>query len=273
MIPAPFEYVRAGSVEEALALLQEHGDEAKLLAGGHSLLPMIKLHLAMPAVLIDLGRIADLDYVRLDGDTVAIGAMATHAAVAGSDVVAEHAPLLAHAAQQVGDPQVRHRGTFGGSLAHADPAADMPLAALTVGATMVAQGPSGRREIAAEDFFTGFFSTALGEDELLVEIRVPSLAGHGWGYEKFTRRGNDWAIVGAATVARRVALANMGPAALRATVTEQALAGGGSIEDAAAHAADGTEPVNDLHADQEYRRHLARVLTARALHTAAGATR
>ena len=268
MIPAPFEYVRAGSVGEAIAALGEHGAagrEVKLLAGGHSLLPMMKLRMARPEVLIDLGELAELRYVRTDDDVLAIGALSTHAQLAGSEPVRADAALLAHAAAQVGDPQVRHRGTIGGSLAHADPAADLPMAMLAAGATMVLQGADGRRELAAEDFFTGYFETALGAVELLVEVRVPRRPGVGWGYEKFVRRANDWAIVGVATVAGRIALANMGPTPLRARAAEAALADGASIEDAATLAAEGTEPVTDLHADPEYRRHLARVLTRRAL--------
>ncbi len=269
MIPPVFELVRPTSVEEALALMAEHGDEAKLLAGGHSLLPMMKLHLAMPTVVIDLTRIPDLAGVHLDGDHVVVGALTRHHDVATSPDVRAELPLLAHAAGQVGDPQVRHRGTIGGSLAHADPAADLPLAALVLDAVLVAQGPGGRREITAGEFFTGYFATALAEDEILVEIRLPRLAGVGWGYEKFTRRANDWAIVGAAAVAGRVALANMGPAPMRAVATERALAGGASIAEAAELAAEGTDPVTDLHADPEYRHHLARVLVRRALETAA----
>jgi aerobic carbon-monoxide dehydrogenase medium subunit len=264
MIPAPFEYVRAASVDEAIAALAAHED-AKLLAGGHSLLPMMKLRMARPEVLVDIGALAELRRIRTDGDVLAIGALSTHAALAGSELVRADAPLLAHAAAQVGDPQVRHRGTIGGSLAHADPAADLPMAVLAAGATMVLQGADGRREVAAEEFFTGYFETALAADEVLVEVRVRRRPGIGWGYEKFVRRANDWAIVGVATLAGRIALANMGPTPLRASSAEAALADGASIEDAAALAADGTEPVSDLHADPEYRRHLARVLTRRAL--------
>jgi carbon-monoxide dehydrogenase medium subunit len=272
MIPAPFERVVPSSVDEALALLAEHGDEAKVLAGGHSLLPMMKLHLAMPAVLVDLGRIPGLAYVRADGDQLAIGALTRHAAVAADDLVSAEAPLLAHSAGLVGDPQIRHRGTIGGSLAHADPAADLPMAALALDATLVVQGPGGRREVAATEFFRGYFETAVGPDELLVEVRVPRLPGIGWGYEKFTRRANDWAIVGVATVAGRVALGNMGATPLRAAATEAALAEGASVPEAAALADRDTAPVADLHADADYRRHLARVLTERALRIAAAAT-
>ena len=270
MIPAEFTYRRATSVADALALLAEHGDEAKLLAGGHSLLPMMKMRLATPTVLVDVARIDALHGVRVQDGALVIGAATTHAEVATSAEVREHSPLLAHAAGLVGDPQVRNRGTIGGSLAHADPAADVPLACLTVDATAVIEGHDGPREVGLGEFFTGYFSTVLGEDEILTAIRVPSAAGVGWGYEKFTRRANDWAVVGVATVAGRVGLANMAPSVMRAGATEAALADGASVEEAAALAADGTDPVTDLAADVEYRRHLARVLTGRALTTAAG---
>jgi carbon-monoxide dehydrogenase medium subunit len=185
--------------------------------------------------------------------------------VATSDLVRAEAPLLAHAAGLVGDPQIRHRGTIGGSLAHADPAADMPMALLALGGSVTVQGPAGTRRVAADDFFLGYFETAAGPDELVTEVRIPRATGQPWGYEKFVRRANDWAIVGAATAGGRIALANMGPVPLRAHAAEQALAGGASADDAAALAADGTEPGEDMHADSEYRRHLARVLTRRAL--------
>lgn len=268
MIPAPFDYVRAHSVEQALDLLTEHGDDAKLLAGGHSLLPMMKLRLARPTVLIDLTPITELNYVRMDGDVVAVGALTTHARLESSEILRSELPLVAHSASMVGDPQVRHRGTIGGSLTHADPAADLPMTVLAAGATLVVHGPEGRRDVDADDFFSGFFTTALAPDEILVEIRLPRRPGAPWGYEKFVSRSNDWAIVGTATVGGRVALANMGPAPLRATSTEHALGAGASVEQAAALAADDTEPVSDLHADPAYRRHLARVLVARALRAA-----
>lgn len=274
MIPPQFDYVRATSVEHALSLLAEHGDDAKLLAGGHSLLPMMKIRLANPAVLIDIARIPDLSYVRDEGGTLAIGALTKHAVVASDPVVAANAPLLAHSAGQVGDPQIRNRGTIGGSLVHGDPAADLPMAAVALGVTLVVAGPGGRREVAVDDFFEGYFQTAVGEDELLVEIRVPSRPGVGWGYEKFVRRANDWAIVGVAAVGSgaeaQVALGNMGPKALRAAGVEQALAAGASIAEAAQRADEGTEPQADMHADAEFRRHLAKVLTRRALESAAG---
>ena len=265
MIPAAFDYVRAGSIDEAVALLAEHGEDAKLIAGGHSLLPMMKLRLAFPSVLIDIRQLSDASYIRVEGDQVVIGALSRHCDLVNSPVLHAEAPLLAAVAGQVGDPQVRHRGTIGGSVSHADPAADLPCAVLASDAILVLQGPAGRREVAAQDFFQGYFDTAMSPDELLVELRIPRTGPQGWHYEKFTRRANDWAIVAVATVAGRVGLANMGSRPLRAEATEAALARGASIEDAAALAAEGTEPVEDMHADQGYRKHLARVLTRRSL--------
>lgn len=265
MIPAPFEYVRADSVEHAVTLLGEHGDDAKLLAGGHSLLPMMKLRLAVPSVLVDVRRVAEASYVRIDGEAVAVGALTRHRDLVESDVLRAEAPLLAMVAAHVGDPQIRNRGTIGGSLAHADPAADLPAAVLAADATLVVAGPRGRRDVAAEDFFTGYFETALEPDEMLVEIRVPRTGPSGAHYEKFSRRANDWAIVGVATVAGRVALANMAGTPVRARATEAALADGTSIAEAAELAAEDTAPVEDMNADADYRKHLARVLTRRAL--------
>jgi len=267
MIPAPFDYERPTSVEQAVELLVRHGDEAKLLAGGQSLLPILKLRLARPEVLVDIGRL-DLAYVRVDGAQVVVGALTRHHDVVRSEVLQREVPLLPHVARLVGDPQVRRRGTFGGSLVHGDSAADLPAAVLALGGTFVLQGPAGRREVAADDFFVGYFQTAVGPDELLVEVRLPRLPGSGWGYEKFVRRANDWAVVAVAVVDGRVALANMAPTPVRATATEQALAGGASASKAAALAADGTAPTEDMHAGKEYRGHLTRVLTERALLTA-----
>ena len=265
MIPAPFEYVRATSAGHALDLLAEHGDEAKLLAGGHSLLPMMKLRLAVPSVLVDIGAMDELAGIAIDGDDLVIGATTRHADVAGSDLVRTEAPLLAWSAAQVGDPQIRHRGTIGGSLAHSDPAADLPMALTALGGAMEIAGPGGTRTVDADDFFVGYFETAMEPDELLTAVRIPRRPGEPWGYQKFTRRANDWAIVGVAAYDGRVALANMGGTPLRATAVEEALRGGASAADAAAHAADGTSPGYDFHADSEYRKHLARVLTKRAL--------
>ena len=271
MIPSQFDYVKVRSVDEALAALTEHGEDAKLLAGGHSLLPIMKLRLAVPSVLIDISGISDLSYVRVEGDEVAIGAGTRHHELERSEVARAEVPLLPHTAGRVGDPQVRHRGTLGGTVAHSDPASDLPTALLALGGTVVVQGPGGRREVPITEFWTGFFETALSPDELIIEVRVPRTGGAGWGYEKFTRRENDWPIVAAAAVQGRVALANMGGSVVRATATEEALARGASIAEAAALADQGTSPTSDMHADQEYRRHLARLLTRRALEKAAGA--
>jgi len=269
VIPAQFDYARAESAEEAISLIGQHGDEAKFIAGGHSLLPLMKLRLAQPTVLIDIGRLSDLSYIRDAGDHIAIGAMTRHMDVENSDVLKEHAPLLAHAAGHVGDPQVRHRGTIGGSIAHSDSASDLPATTLAMGATYVAQGPNGTREIAAGDFFEGFLTTALAPDELLTEIRVPKMGGAGWSFQKFNRRAQDWAIVGVAAwrngTESGVGLVNMGSVPILATSVSAAIAGGASIEDAAAEAAAEADPTADLNASVEYRQHLARVLTRRAL--------
>ena len=274
MIPAEFDYVRADSAQAALAALAEHGDEAKVLAGGQSLLPLMKLRLATPAVLVDVSRLRDLRYVREEGDGLAIGALTRHCDIANDATVRRVAPLLAHAAGTVGDPQVRHRGTIGGSVSHADPSADIPTALVAMGASYVIKGPGGERTVAADEFSTGFLETVLGPDELLTEIRVPK-PGDGWGYQKFTRRAIDWATVAVAAARRAdgttaVALANMGPTVLRAQATEAALASGAGAADAAAVADAGSEPAADVTASADYRRHLARVLTQRALQSLAG---
>jgi carbon-monoxide dehydrogenase medium subunit len=269
VIPAAFDYLRATSPEAAIDALVEHGDEAKLLAGGHSLVPLMKLRLATPAVLVDVGRIGELSYITDAGDHVAIGALTRHRDVEISGLLRAEAPILAHATSHVGDPQVRHRGTIGGSIAHGDPASDLPAVLLALGATMVAQGPDGTREIPADEFFSGFLETALTETELLTEIRVPKVGGAGWSFQKFNRRAQDWAIVGVACVRHPdrtgIGLVNMASRPVRASATEAALADGATIEDAAAVADEGTEPSADLNASVEYRRHLARVLTRRAL--------
>jgi carbon-monoxide dehydrogenase medium subunit len=265
VIPARFEYAAADSAEHAVELLAKFGDEAKVLAGGHSLLPMMKLRLATPSALIDIGRAGDLAGIRADGDELVIGATTCHADIAGSGLVRSQAPLLAHSAAQVGDPQIRHRGTIGGSLAHADPAADLPMTLVALGGSVQITGPEGIRTAAADDFFTGFFETSLDPGELISAVRVPCRPGAGWGYQKFVRRANDWAIVGVAAIDGRIALANMGPVPMRARAAEQALAGGASPAEAAGLAAEGTEPGEDIHADRTYRQHLARVLTRRAL--------
>jgi aerobic carbon-monoxide dehydrogenase medium subunit len=268
VIPAQFDYARASSAEEAVSLLVQHGDEAKLLAGGHSLLPLMKLRLAAPSVVIDVGRLDGLSYIRESGSDIVIGALTRHRALESSRLLMEQVPLLAHTAHQVGDPQVRHRGTLGGTLAHGDPASDLPAAVLALGGTIVAQGPTGRREIPATEFFVGFLQTALAPDEMIVEVRVPKVPGSGWSFQKFNLRAQDWAIVGVAAVRAEqtsVALVNMGATTLRARTVERALQEGSTNEDAARHAPDEAEPPSDLSATSEYRRHLATVLVRRAL--------
>ncbi|MFM7045534.1 MAG: FAD binding domain-containing protein [Ilumatobacteraceae bacterium] len=272
MIPAAFDYVRASSAAEAVSLIGQHGDDAKFLAGGHSLLPLMRLRLAQPSVLVDIGRVSDLSYIRDAGDHIAIGALTRHMDVEKSPVLAQHAPLLAHAAGHVGDPQVRHRGTIGGSIAHADPASDLPATTLALGATYVAQGPKGTREIAAADFYKGFLQSALAADEMLTEIRVPKMQDAGWSFQKFNRRAQDWAIVGVAAWRRNgssgVALVNMGSTPVLASSVSSALSSGASVADAAELAAAEAEPQNDLNASPDYRRHLAKVLVRRALEEA-----
>ena len=273
MIPAAFDYVRAGSADEAVAILAEHGDEAKLLAGGHSLIPLMRFRLARPAVVVDIGRLDDLSYIRDGGDHVAIGALTRHRDVETSGLVAGRAGLLGEVTSHVGDPQVRHRGTIGGAVAHGDPASDIPSALIALGATLVAAGPQGTREIAVDDFFSGFLETALAEDEMLTEVRIPAADGAGWGFEKFNRRAQDWAIVGVSAVVWAggdvgVGLVNMHSTPVRAAAVESALAGGASAAEAAELAAEGCEPSEDLNASVEYRQHLARVLTRRALEAA-----
>jgi carbon-monoxide dehydrogenase medium subunit len=272
MIPAAFDYVRASSAAEAIALIGEHGSDAKFLAGGHSLLPLMKLRLAQPSVLVDIGRVKDLSYVKDAGDHIAIGALTRHMDVETSSVLEEHAPLLAHAASHVGDPQVRHRGTIGGSIAHADPASDLPATTLALGATYVVQGPKGTREIAAADFYKGFLESALASDEMLTEIRVPKMNGAGWSFQKFNRRAQDWAIVGVAAWRRGnesgVGLVNMGQTPVLASSVSSALAGGASIADAAERAVAEASPSADNNASVEYRTHLAKVLVRRALEAA-----
>jgi carbon-monoxide dehydrogenase medium subunit len=272
VIPAAFDYVRAESVDEAISLLGEYGDDAKLLAGGHSLLPLMKYRLAAPAVLVDIGRLSDLSYIREDGDQVAIGALTRHRDIEISELLASQIPLLAAAASHVGDPQVRHRGTLGGSLSHGDPASDLPSVILALRATLVLTGPNGTRQVSADDFFTGFLETALAPDELLTEIRLPKVPGAGWSFQKFNRRAQDWAIVGVAAIVNNgqsgVGLVNMDSKPVRAPGVEAALASGANATDAAALAAEGLNPPADLNASVEYRQHLARVLVRRALEEA-----
>ncbi|HKH87506.1 MAG TPA: xanthine dehydrogenase family protein subunit M [Acidimicrobiales bacterium] len=268
MIPAKFDYSRASSADDALAQLAEYGDEAKLLAGGHSLLPLMKLRLATPARLVDIGRLSELSYVRDGGDHLAIGALTRHRTLETDPLVRSHVAVLAHVAGQVGDPQVRHRGTIGGSISHGDAASDLPAAVLALGGTFVVRGPEGQREIPASEFHRGFLETALAPDELLTEIRVPKSSGATWSFQKFNRRAQDWAIVGVVAVrngSTAIGLVNMGSVPLRATAVEAALADGASATDAAELAGEGTEPSSDLNASSEFRRHLARVLVRRAL--------
>ncbi len=271
MIPAPFEFARAESVDHAIELLGRNED-AKIIAGGHSLLPLMKLRLAQPAMLVDITRVGDLGYIREDADGIAIGALVRHHDVANSDLLRSACPIVAYAAGEIGDPQVRHVGTIGGSVAHADPASDMPSVLLALGATMVVRGPGGgSRTIAAEEFFRGLFEADLAEDEVLAEIRVPRTGGRGWSYVKYHRRAQDWALVGVAAVAGEdergvaVALTNMGDRPLRASGVERALAAGNDIAAASEHAADGTNPPSDPFGSAEYRRELAKVLVRRAL--------
>jgi carbon-monoxide dehydrogenase medium subunit len=284
VIPASFDYIRATSVDEAVAALAEHGDEAKILAGGHSLLPIMKLRLAYPEVLVDIGRVDELKGVSEVDGMLAIGAATTHLDVLSDDLVRRHCTILADVTRKIGDPQVRHRGTIGGAVAHGDPAGDLPAVLLALDAQMVAQGPDGRRTIAAADFFVDYLETTLDEGEVLVEVRVPKL-GDGWtgSYEKFSRVAQAWAIVGSVALVRRdngsfadvrVGLTHMGSVPVRATATEESLTGGPAQADAIAAAAakadEGTEPPSDQNAKPDYRRHLAQVLTRRALESAIG---
>jgi aerobic carbon-monoxide dehydrogenase medium subunit len=278
MISAGFDYEVAESTDHALELLRTKED-AKLLAGGHSLLPLMKLRLARPGTLVDIGRLGELRGVRDGGDHLAIGALTRHHDLNTDPLANEHCPLIAYAAGLVGDPQVRHRGTIGGSLAHGDPASDLPVIALVLDAISVARGPNGERTIAASDFFQGFFDTALGEDEVITEVRVPKVGSAGWSYLKFKQRALDWATVGVATMVgvsngsiegARVGLTNMGQTPLRAAGVEAALAGASrdSVGAAAERADEGTDPPSDTWASADFRRHLSRVLTARAVEEA-----
>jgi aerobic carbon-monoxide dehydrogenase medium subunit len=282
MIPPAFDYARPATVDETVRTLADAGEDAKVLAGGQSLLPLLKLRLAFPELVVDVGRIPELRGVREDGGTLVIGAMTTHHDVIHDPLVRRHAGLLASATATVADPAVRHRGTLGGSLAHADPAADLPAVVLAMDGELVAQGPGGRRTIAARDFFADYLQTALAPDELLVEVRVPKADGWGFHYEKFHRVAQAYAIVGVAALVRRddghiaearIGLTNMGSTPLRATAAEEALTGAGdadAVARAAQAAAEGTRPSQDMSASPEYREHLSRVLTRRAVLAAAG---
>jgi aerobic carbon-monoxide dehydrogenase medium subunit len=284
MIPAAFDYARPQTVDEAVRALADGGDEAKVLAGGQSLIPILRLRLAFPELLVDVGRIPELRGVREDAaGSLVIGAMTTHHDVIHDPLVRRHAGLLAAAAETVADPAVRHRGTLGGSLSHADPAGDLPAVLLALDGELVAAGPQGRRTIPAAEFFTDYLQTALRPDELLVEVRVPKTEKWGFHYEKFNLSAQAWAVVGVAALVRRddghlaesrIGLTNMGTTPLRASATEEALAGAdadpAAVARAAEAAAEGTRPASDLSASREYREHLARVLTRRAVLAAAG---
>jgi aerobic carbon-monoxide dehydrogenase medium subunit len=284
MIPAPFAYARPTTVDEALQAVATGGEDVKILAGGQSLIPVMRLRLAAPETVVDLTRVAELRGVREEEDAIVIGAMTTHSDVLSDPLIARYAPLIAEATETVADRQVRHRGTFGGALAHADPAGDLPAVALAMDAEFVIAGLDGRRTVPAADFFVDYLTTALEEGELLVEIRVPKLRGT-WGmhYEKFNRVAQAWSIVAVAAAVRRedgriaearVGLTNMGPTPLRARAVEAALvdveATREDVAAAAEHAAEGTSPSSDLNAQADYRRHLATVLTRRAVTAAAG---
>jgi carbon-monoxide dehydrogenase medium subunit len=284
MIPAKFDYIRPDSLSGAVSALAGGGEDAKVIAGGQSLLPLLRLRLAYPELLVDVGALDELRGVRDDGDSLRIGAMTTHDEVMRNPLIREHCGLLAEAAGTVADPAVRHRGTIGGSLAHCDPAGDLPAVVLALDGSLLATGPSGERTIGAGEFFRDYLTTALGPGEILTGVRVPKL-GPGWGYryEKFHRTAQAWAIVGVAAVARRsngqvaearIGLTNMGRVPVRARAAEAAAAGADATRDAlrtaAARADEGTQPPADLHGAPDYRRHLARVLTARALAAAAG---
>jgi carbon-monoxide dehydrogenase medium subunit len=283
VIPAAFDYVRVSSVDEAVDALSQHGDEAKVLAGGHSLLPLMKLRLAYPTALIDVSRVEEMQGVREDGDALVIGAATTYEAVSHDALVMRHCGIIPETVEHIGDPQVRHRGTFGGGLAHGDAAGDGPALALALDAEFVVQGSGGRRTVRAGDFFVDYLQTALQPDDVLVEVRVPKL-GPEWGYsyQKFNRVAQAWAIVGSCALVRRdngtiaegrIGLTHMASVPLRATATEQALAGAsaGAIAEACDMAAEGTSPPEDLNARADYRQHLARVLTRRAVEAAIGA--
>ena len=283
MIPAAFAYARPTTIDEALQAVASGGEDVKIMAGGQSLIPVMRLRLAAPETVVDLTKVAELRGVREDGDVIVIGAMTTHSDVLSDPLIKQYASLIAEATETVADRQVRHRGTFGGALAHADPAGDLPAVALALDAEFVLAGPGGRRNVPAADFFVDYLTTALGEGELLVEVRIPKREGWGMHYEKFNRVAQAWSIVAVAAMVRReggriaearVGLTNMGPTPLRASGVEAALvdveATAEAIASAAEHAAEGTSPSSDLNGQADYREHLARVLTRRAVAAAAG---
>jgi carbon-monoxide dehydrogenase medium subunit len=284
MIPSNFDYVAPATVDDAVAALAQAGEDAKVIAGGQSLMPVLRLRLAAPTTLVDLNRIDELRGVREDGDSLVIGAMTTYYNLLRNPLVSTHALLLAEATRTVADPQIRHRGTLGGNLAHADPAGDLSAPVLALDATLTAAGPSGRRSIPASEFFVDYFTTALQPDEILTEIRVPKHTGWAAHYEKMNRVAQAWSIVAvAATVdvdggvirQARIALTNMASVPVRARGVEEALVGQAASEDliraAAEHAVEGVDPMTDGNADADYRSHLAKVLTRRAVVTAIGA--
>jgi carbon-monoxide dehydrogenase medium subunit len=278
MYPAPFEYLRPSTIDEAIALLARHGDDAKVLAGGHSLIPAMKLRLARPAYIVDIGRVGDLSYIRQGESSIAIGAMTTHHAIEASELVRQRCPLLAETAARIGDPQVRNRGTIGGSLAHADPAADWPAAILALDAEIQVAGGLGRRTIAARDFFVDLLQTALQPGEILYEIRVP-MTSNAVAYEKTEQKASGFAIAGIAVVASpagvRVGVTGVAARAFRAVGVERALAGktapaAAEVAVASARIGDGIEALGDIHASAEFRLHLAEVNARRALTRAFG---
>lgn len=283
MIPAQFAYLAPKTVEEALAALAEHGDDAKIIAGGQSLLPVLRMRLNAPEVVIDLGGIESLRGVREDGDVLVVGAMTTHTDVGRDPLIAEHAAVITKAIEHLADAQIRHRGTFGGALAHADPAGDLGAPVLALDAEFVIAGSGGERIVTAADFFEDFMTTAIGEEEILTSVRLPKRTGWGAHYEKFVRVAHQWPIVAVAATVRaeagtiaeaRIGLTNMGSVPLRARAVEEALVGQPATDEAvrraAEAAAEGTNPPSDLNGDADYRRHLATVLTRRAVLAAAG---
>jgi carbon-monoxide dehydrogenase medium subunit len=284
VIPVQFDYLAPATIEDALGALAEHGDDAKIMAGGQSLLPVLRMRLNAPEMVIDLGKIESLRGVRDDGDAIVIGAMTPHAVVGSDPLVEQHALLIHKAVEHLADAQIRHRGTFGGALAHADPAGDLGAPTLALGAQFVIAGSGGTRTVEAEDFFVDLFETAIADGEILTEVRIPKFTGWGAHYEKFVRVAHQWPIVAVAAAVRaeggtiseaRVGLTNMGSTPLRARGVEEALAGQPATSDAvraaAERATEGTNPPSDLNGDADYRRHLAGVLTRRAVLTAAGA--
>jgi carbon-monoxide dehydrogenase medium subunit len=280
VIPAAFEYDVAESVEHAIELLAQYGEDARPLAGGHSLIPLMRLRLAVPTALIDLGRLDDLRYVRDEGDHLAIGALTHHRDILNNELVNEHCGILGYTAGLLGDPSVQHRGTIGGTLAHGDPAGDMPSVICALEGTLVVQGPDGERTVDALDFFKDYLFTDLEPQEIVTEVRVPKLGSNtGWSYKKFSRRSQDWAIVGVAAVVEkdngsissaRIGLTSMGSTPIRASSTEEALSGASAdgVAQAAESADEGTSPASDDAASAEFRRHLARVWTRRAVEEA-----